>query len=138
MAKEHGMGLQLQIKLDLAAAMKTKDDVRKNAIRVILGEFGRLEKKVLSDDEVLKVLKKLIKSEKEMLEQSGQDTDSPFLKVVEGYLPQMVSDAQIAEWIKTHIDFSQYKNKMQAMGAIMSHFGATADGSRVKQILQSL
>jgi uncharacterized protein YqeY len=132
------MGLQTQIKKDLAAAMKAKDDVKKNAIRVILGEFGRLEKKELSDDDVLKVLKKLIKSEKEMLQQSGRGLDSEFLKVVESYLPQMVSDAEIAEWIRGHIDFSQYKNKMQAMGAIMGHFGPTADGSRVKQILQNL
>jgi uncharacterized protein YqeY len=128
----------MQIKKDLAAAMKAKDDAKKNAIRVIVGEFGRQDKKELSDDEVLKVLKKLIKSEKEMLQQSGRGNDSEFLRIVEGYLPQMVSDLEIADWIRDHIDFSQYKNKMQAMGPIMNHFGAAADGSRVKQILQNL
>jgi uncharacterized protein YqeY len=132
------MGLQMQIKKDLAAAMKAKDDAKKNAIRVIMGEFGRLDKKELADDDVIKVLKKLIKSEKEMLQQSGRGIDSEFLRVVEGYLPQMVSDSEIADWIRDHIDFSRYKNKIQAMGAIMSHFGASADGNRVKQILQNL
>lgn len=136
--KEHEMGLQMQIKQDLAASMKAKDDAKKNAIRVIMGEFSRLEKKELSDDDVLKVLKKLIKSEKEMLQQSGQGADSAFLRVVEGYLPKMVSDLEISDWIRGHIDFSRYKNKMQAMGAIMNHFGATADGNRVKEILKDL
>ena len=37
-----------------------------------------------------------------------------------------------------NIDFSQYKNKMQAMGLIMQHFGAGADGNRVKAVLQDM
>ena len=32
----------------------------------------------------------------------------------------------------------QIKNKMQAMGPIMKHFGETADGDAVKQILQQI
>ena len=38
---------------------------------MVLGEFGRLDKKEFSDDDVIKTLMKLIKSEKEMLEKSG-------------------------------------------------------------------
>jgi len=34
------------------------------------------------------------------------------------------------------VDFGQYPNKMQAMGAIMKHFGKTADGKLVNQILK--
>jgi hypothetical protein len=41
-------------------------------------------------------------------------------------------------WITENIDFSQYKNKMQAMGTIMKHFGKTADGKMVNQVLQEL
>jgi len=107
-------------------------------LRVILGEFARLDKKELSDDDVLKILKKLLKSEKEVLEQKGQGTESAFIGIVETYLPQMASEAEIYEWIKHNIDFAQFKNKMQAMGSIMKHFGATADGNSVKKILQQM
>lgn len=132
------MSLQKQIKKDLSAAIKAKDENKKDTLRVILGEFGRLDKKELSDDEVIKILKKLIKSEKEVLEQKGEETDSAYIDIIEHYLPQMATEAEIVAWIQQNIDFSQFKNKMQAMGLIMKQFGATADGNFVKEILQRM
>jgi hypothetical protein len=41
-------------------------------------------------------------------------------------------------WVEQNIDFAEFKNKMQAMGLIMKHFGATADGNTVKKILQEM
>ena len=129
------MNLQKQMKSDLTAAIKAKDEEKKDTLRVILGEFGRLDKKELSDDDVVKILKKLIKSEKEMLEIKGDETDSIFIRVIENYLPKMATQAEITSWIEQNVDFSEFKNKMQAMGLIMKHFGATADGNAVKKIL---
>lgn len=132
------MNLQSQIKKDLSVAIKAKDERKKDALRVILGEFGRLDKKELSDDEIVKILKKLMKSEKEVLERKGETADSEFIKVVETYLPKMATEEEISSWIQQNIDFSQFKNKMQAMGVIMKHFGSTADGNFVKEILQKM
>lgn len=132
------MNLQSQIKKDLSAAIKAKDEKKKEALRVILGEFGRLDKKELSDEEVVKILKKLMKSEKEVLEQKGEVADSVFIKVIENYLPKMATEEEITAWIHKNVDFSQFKNKMQAMGVIMKHFGSTADGNFVKSIIQKM
>ncbi|MDA3894522.1 MAG: GatB/YqeY domain-containing protein [Desulfobacteraceae bacterium] len=132
------MTLQEQIKKDLMQAMKAKDEVKKNTLRVVMGEFARAETKAISDDDVVKVLKKLAKSERETLAHSGQPADSRYIKILESYLPQMASDDALRQWIDGNIDFSAYKNKMQAMKDIMGHFGSTADGSRVKDILQNL
>lgn len=132
------MTLQEQIKKDLVLAMKEKDAVRKDTIRVILGEFGRAETKVLPDKEVVRILKKLVKSEKELLEKKGDRTESEFIRIIDAYLPKAVSAEEITEWIAANIDFSDYKNKMQAMRPIMQHFGDTADGDAVKQILQKM
>ena len=74
------MNLQSQMKKDLSAAIKAKNENKKDTLRVILGEFGRLDKKELSDDEVVKILKKLIKSEKEVLEHKGEAADSEFIE----------------------------------------------------------
>jgi len=132
------MTLQEQIKEDLKAAMKNKDAAKKEALRVVIGEFGRLAAKELSDEDVLQVLKKLIKSEKEVMRQQGQQEASPYLKVLEAYLPAMASENEIAEWIQANIELQRYKNKMQAMGDIMRHFGGNADGNTVKKVLQGL
>ncbi len=132
------MTLQEQIKKDMMQAMKAKDDEKKNTLRVVMGEFARAAAKALSDDEVVKVLKKLAKSERETLEQSGRPGDSRYIEILESYLPQMASDDDLRQWIAGNIDFSKYKNKMQAMKDIMGHFGSAADGSRVKEILQKM
>ena len=132
------MNLQSQMKKDLTAAIKAKDEKKKDALRVILGEFARLDKKELSDDEIVKILKKLMKSEKEVLEQKGEAADSEFIKVIENYLPKMATEEEITEWIHQNIDFSEFKNKMQAMSLIMKHFGTAADGNFVKKIIQKM
>ncbi len=132
------MTLQEQIKKDMVQAMKARDDVKKGALRVVMGEFGRAETKALSDDEVMKILKKLAKSERETLEQSGRPGDSRYIEILESYLPKMASDDALRQWITENIDFSKYKNKMQSMKDIMGHFGSAADGSRVKDILQKM
>jgi hypothetical protein len=132
------MTLQEQIREDLKAAMKAQDAERKEALRVVIGELGRLPVKDLSDRDVIGVLKKLIKNEKEVLQRQGVATASGYLEILEAYLPAMAGEAEIAAWIRAHIDLSAYKNKMQAMGDIMRHFGSNADGNTVKKVLQEM
>lgn len=130
------MTLQQTIKKDLAAAMKARDEARKNALRVIMGEFARAEGKEVTDEEAVRILKKMAKSERETLEKTGE-TETEYLRIIEGYLPQTAGEAEIRAWIDANIDFSQYNNKMQAMRPIMAHFGANAEGETVKKILQT-
>jgi uncharacterized protein YqeY len=132
------MSLQERIKKDLAAAMKAKDEEQKSILRVILGEFSRSAQKELSDADGIKVLKKLIKSEKEVLAQTGGAETNRFIQVTESYLPQMAAEAEIKDWIEANVDLTRFKNKMQAMGTIMKHFGERADGNLVRQVLGSL
>ena len=136
--RESAMTIQQQIKIDLMDAMKARDEEKKSTLRIIMGEFARADAKELSDDEVIKVLKKLIKSEKETLSQKGSDENTVFIRIIETYLPKMASEDEIIAWINDNMDFAQFKSKMQAMGPIMKHFGAQADGNTVKRILQKL
>ena len=133
------MSLQEQIKKDLMAAMKAKDEARKETLRVVMGEFGRTDKKTLSDEDVIKILKKLVKSETETLEMSGRGAgESSFIRIIEAYLPRMASEAEVRDWIVKNVDFSKYKAKMQAMREIMGQFGGNVDGKMVRSILESL
>lgn len=131
------MSLQQNIKDELKSSMKAKDSVRTGAIRILIGEFQRQPEKELSDDKVVGIIKKLIKSERELLAASG-DEDTGYIGVLEGYLPQQASEDDIKAWINSNIDFNQFGNKMQAMKPIMAHFGSTVDGNTVKKILQEL
>lgn len=82
------MKLQQQIKQDLTAAMKAKDEKKKNALRVMLGEFSRLDKKELGDDDVVKILKKLIKAEKEIIQKKVRGRIMSLLKLWKTIYPK--------------------------------------------------
>lgn len=129
------MGLQETIQGALKGSIKNRDTARTAAIRVVIGEFQRQPEKELSDEQVLAIIRKLIKSERELLAASGRES-SGFIEILEGYLPEMATEAEISAWIGANIDFSSLANRMQAMKPIMAHFGSRADGNLVKAILQ--
>jgi len=130
------MTLQEKFRDELKVAMKARDTDRTGAIRILMGEFSRQREKELTDDQVLAIIKKLIKSEKELLAAQGNE-GSAFLTIMEGYLPKQASEDEIRAWIEENIDFSSLGSKMQAMKPIINHFGSTIDGNVVKKILLS-
>jgi len=130
------MTLQEQLRVDLTTAMKAKDSDRTGAIRILMGEFARQAEKELSDEQVIDITKKLIKSERELLAARGQE-ESAFMRIMAEYLPRQASEEEVHAWITENIDFSSFANKMQAMKPIMQHFGASVDGNMVKKVMQS-
>ena len=131
------MSLQKSITDELQAAIKKRDSARTAAIRVLIGEFQRQPQKELEDSQVVSIIKKLVKSERELLAATGK-TGSEFIHIMEEYLPAQASEEEIRAWISTHVDFSTFTNNMQAMKPIMNHFGSKVDGNRIKKILQEM
>ena len=129
------MSLQESLKEDLKVATKARDTERTGAIRILMGEFGRQKEKVLADEQVIAIIKKLIKSEEELLTAQGEE-GSPFLEIMKEYLPRQASEEEIRAWIQENIDFSVFGNRMQVMKPIMQHFGSAVNGNVVKKVLQ--
>jgi uncharacterized protein YqeY len=129
-----------KLKADLKHAMLNKDVQARSAVRQIMAEFPRLtvpitlesgksttrpkKSEEITNDDIIGIIQGLAKSERIVL------------NILKSYLPKMAPREEIISWIKANIDFSEYKNKMQAMGAIMKHFGKQADGKVVNEILQ--
>ncbi|MCU0602458.1 MAG: GatB/YqeY domain-containing protein [Desulfobacterales bacterium] len=145
------MPLQEKLKEDLKLALRSRHDVLKSAIRQVMSEFFKLTVPVvleggkkstrpkrpeeITNDDIIGIIQGLIKSEHIVLEAKKEAT-SEYLQVLEAYLPRQVSREEIVAWTRANIDFGRFKNKMQAMGVIMKHFGKTADGKLVNQILK--
>jgi uncharacterized protein YqeY len=145
------LSLHDKIRADLKKAMLGKDQEVRNTLRLIIAEFPKLTVPItlesgkkstrlkkpeeISNDDVIGIIKGLTKSEQTVLEITGQ-TSSDYLEILQSYLPKMIDTEEITIWIKDNIDFSQFKNKMQAMGPVMKHFGKLADGKVVNQILK--
>lgn len=140
---------------------------KKDVPRAIISMFPEIGIKPnkATDDDVIKLLKKYISQEKERavyqlgylkekdvdgkspqevkklvsstIEACGQELTNAKIQIAESYLPQAASKEEIVEWINQNIDFSKYKNKMQAMGPIMRQFKSN-DGNFVKEILMGM
>lgn len=127
------------LKKELKSAIKAKDAYKKDAIRMILGEVPRLNKKkgeVVTEEEITKITKALVKSEIIRLDAANYTHGkSEYLTHLKSYLPEMMSEKEIEAWILDNIDFDAYSNTMQAMGPIMKGLNGKADGNLVRQIL---
>jgi len=151
--KDMQMPMLKKLKEDLKKAMLGNNNQVRDTIRIIMGEYPSLTVPItlesgkkttrvkkpeeITDDDLLGIIRKLVKSEKTVLGIKNEDS-SDYLEILESYLPKMVTKEEITAWITENIDFSEFKNSMQAMGTIMKHFGKLADGNLVKQLLQEL
>ena len=143
--------LLAKLKIDLKQSMLKKDVAARSAIRQIMAEFPRLTVPItlesgkkstrlktsaeITNDDIVGIIQGLAKSERMVLAAKEEEA-SEYLRILQLYLPRMAGREEIIAWIKENIDFSEYKNKMQAMGAIMTQFGKQADGKMVNEILQ--
>lgn len=148
-----GVPLLEKIKADLKQSMLGKDMEVRDALRIIMGEFPKLTVPIIlesgkkssrlktpaeiTDEDLLGIIRGLVKSERTVLEYK-KETSSPYLQVLESYLPAMASSEAIRAWITENVDFSQFKSPMQAMALVMKHFGRRADGNTVKGVLQEM
>lgn len=146
--------MQEQIKAELKPAMIAKDSVRVGTIRLILAAFtnelvtqGRPPTDPLSDEDVLKVVKRLAKQRKDSIDQfvsAGRpelaEDEKAELAVIETFLPAQMSEAEIEEKVKARIAAEPVDptKKGQFVGTMMKELGGTADGAVVKAVIDRL
>jgi len=116
------MRIQEQIKQELRASMVGGNKELTSLLRVILGEFSR-EGKELSDEQALKVIKKMrdnaveLKNEFEEIE-------------LNRYLPSMLELKELREMIKYIIEVNELSG-MQNMGRVMGELSKSKENSRI-------
>lgn len=148
-----GISLHDKIRKDMKTAMVEKNNLVRNTMRLIIGEFPSLTVPItletgkkttrvkkpeeITDDDILDILRKLVKSEKIVLELKKQ-ASSDYLELLNQYLPKMATPEEIEQWVRQNVDLSKFKNPVQAMGNVMKHFGKLADGNQVKTVLSKM
>lgn len=147
--------LQKQIKDSIKEAMLARDSVKlitlrglANALTNELVTQKRSLSDELSDDDVIKVLQRLAKQRKDAIEQFEKGgrpelvaSETTELKIIEAYLPQMMSKEEIrkiAEAKKNELGITDKSSIGKFMAAIMKELKGKADGADVKMVVESL
>lgn len=148
------MSLAEKIASDLINAMKARDNLSLEAIRAAKTAFilARSEKgpdNILSPEEELKIIQKLVKQRRESAaiykEQNRPDLYEKEVKeadVLEKYLPAKMNDEELLTIVKSIIDRVGAKSPGdfgKVMGVAMKELAGKADGkeisAKVKQLL---
>lgn len=149
------MSLHADIKAELKEAMKAKEAVRLRVVRGLLTMFmnelvatSRTPQDMLTDDETMAVIKRAAKQRKESITQyeaAGRqelaDPEKEELSVLEGYLPQMMSQDDIrpiAEAKKAELGIDDKSKMGMLVGAVMKELAGKADGGDVKEVVESI
>lgn len=144
-----------QIKRDMVAAMKARDDVRVQCLRMALAAFtnelvakGKKPTEEVDDAMAASVLKRLAKQRKEAAEQYEKggrpelaQKESAELAIIESYLPQTASREKIEKVARAKMAELAITDKAgmgKLTGAVMKELGGNADGNDVKDVVASL
>jgi uncharacterized protein YqeY len=146
--------LTSQIKTDMMAAMKAREQLKVDTLRGAMTAFtnelvakGKKPTEDLPDADAIAVLKRLAKQRKDSVEQftRGQrpelaQKEADELKIIEAYLPETASREDIEKVARAKLaEMNVDKAGMgKLMGAVMKEFNGTADGGDVKAVVASL
>ena len=145
--------LKDEIKTQMIQAMRDKNVIRKEILRVVLGEFQTIESRdgQISEERCQKVIRKFIDNNKEVILIVQKEEDKEKLEkeneILEEFLPKLLSK----EEIRGHLDFSsdpsagkavmEEPNVGKAIGLAMKFFkkmGDAVNGKDVAEVVKEM
>ncbi len=145
------MEIQKRIESDFKNALKARDEVSKRSLRMVLASIKLVEVekgRPLSDGEVLAILQKEIKSQREFIsdaEKAGRkdliaEAETEIV-ILEKYTPQPLSDDEIDDIAReaiAEVDAASPQEMGKVMKVLMPRVQGRAEGSKVSAAVREL
>ena len=145
------MSLKEQINNDIKTAMKEKEVVKRDALRLLSSAMKQIEvdeRKELSDEDIIKIIQKQVKQRNDSMTQykeAGRDDlyeiEAAEAAIFEMYLPKQLNDEELEAAIRTiitEVNAASIKDIGRIMGAASKSIGALADGKRINECAKRL
>jgi uncharacterized protein YqeY len=145
------MSLHDRLTEDLKLAMKARDQLRMDVIRMVKAAVMNKElelKKDLDDAEMSRVMTTMIKQRRESVEQFEKGNrvelaakERQEITILESYLPQAISPEQLATIVDAAIQETG-AHSLKEMGAVMKAVmvlvaGQTVDGKQISELVRA-
>jgi len=144
------MSLKDKITEDMKAAMRARESARLSTIRLLLAAMKQKEvdeRVEMEDAVVLAILEKMIKQRRESIaqfEKAGRndlaDKEKAEIGVLAGYLPQQMTEAEVAEAVAAAIRESGAagpKDMGKVMGLLKPRLAGRADMGKLSGLVRS-
>lgn len=145
------MSLKEQINNDIKTAMKEKEVVKRDALRLLSSAMKQIEvdeRKELRDEDIIKIIQKQVKQRNDSMTQYKEagrddlyDIEAAEAAIFETYLPKQLSDEELQAAIRTiitEVNAVSLKDIGKIMGAASKSIGALADGKRINECAKKL
>lgn len=139
------MDFLTNLQSEITQALKSRESIKLQTLRLLSSALHNekiAQGKELSEDAICSVIKREAKKRKEALvsfKAAGRDEsarkEEAELKILEAYLPEMMSEADIIKLVEKTIADHPEANTGQIISAIMKQAAGQADGSLVAQIV---
>ena len=144
--------LEKIIQTDLVSSMKNRQENAVAALRSLKTAIMETKtaangKKDLEDEDIIKIIQKLVKQRKESMEIYSQakrhefaDKEQKEMFVLMNYLPKMLSESEVEEIVTKTIadlDATSMKDMGKVMGFINKTYAGQVDGAMVSRIVKS-
>ena len=143
------MSLIARLESELTAAMKERDTVRRDALRLILSSLRAAEKELqrpLHDDEELQLLQRERKRRLESIEAfrgGGREDraakEEAELEVLEEFMPEPLSEEELERIVDdaiAEVGATSMRDLGRVMADVMPQIAGRADGSAVSQLVR--
>jgi len=148
------MTMQEQIRADMVASMKAKEEIRLRVLRSLITAFTneltatkRTPHDNLEDEEALAVIRRALKQRREAAQQYRDgsrddlaENEDAEAEVLEAYLPKMMDKDEIEAVVtkkKDELGVSDKSQMGKLMGAVMGELKGKADGGDVKDVVEA-
>ena len=148
---EQKAGLKQKLTDDLKQAMRSRDEVKRSVIRLLMAAIGNAEiarQSVLEDTDILGIIAKEVRQRKESIEAFKQGNrqdlvarEEAEMAILEEYLPQQVSREEIVEAARRIIDEVGAQgpgDKGKVMPRIIAQLKGRADGREINAVVTEL
>ena len=138
-----------KITKDLTEAMKAKDTFRTSVLRMLKSALKNEEinkKSHLTDDEVLAIIKKQVKTRKDSMNEYASynrmdlaDSLQKEIDILNEYLPEELSDEELEKIVKetiTKVKAESIKQMGMVIKTISSEYGARCDMAKVSKLVK--
>jgi len=145
--------LHKRIESDLKSALKSGEKEKAGVLRFLISAIKNFQiekkaqdKKYLSDEDIILVLKRQVKQRKDSIDQYEKgnradlaEKEKAELAVLGNYLPAQMGEAQIREIVKAKISelgIADGSGFGKLMGTVMAETQGQADGAAVKKVVE--
>ncbi len=135
------ISIQEQVNVHLKNAILTSNTETKSILRVLIGEFNRVDK-IVTDEKATSIIKKMVDNAKERnakeVDETKRESNLTEITILETYLPKQLGEAELRAILENFITSNSLtvKDMGKIMGFLKANYAGQYDGKVASELIK--